>query len=99
MANYTASHAKTITMVNGQVDTVELTGIGTHIAFAITQNHKPIYFTLAGPDQDIPDPTVGGDNCFCVDYQSVFSGPWAGSPVTLKVIAAGTPTVTIMLYS
>ena len=99
MATYTASHAKTITMVNGQVDTVILTGIGNHIAFAITSNHKPIYFTMAGPGQELPNPTIGGDNCYCVDYQSVFSGPWTGGPVSLKVLAAGSPTVTIMLYT
>lgn len=99
MATYTASHAKTITMSNGVVDTVILTGTGNHIAFAITANHKPIYFTHAGPGQELPEPTVAGDNCYCVDYQSVFSGPWEGGPVTLKMIANGTPTVTIMLYT
>jgi hypothetical protein len=99
MATYTASHAKTITMVNGQVDTVTLTGIGNHVAFVITSNHKPIYFTMAGPGQELPNPTIAGDNCYCVDYQSVFSGPWTGGPVSLKVLAAGTPTVTIMLYT
>lgn len=98
MATYTASHAKTITMVNGQVDTLTLTGIGTHISFVITQNHKPIYFTLANQAGDVPAPTVGGDNCFAVDYQSVFTGPWNGGPVTINMIAAGTPTVTVMLY-
>lgn len=98
MATYSASHAKTITMVNGQVDTVTLTGIGTKIAFAITANHKPIYFALSNRADDVPTPTVGGDNCYCVDYQSVFEGPWNGGPVTLKMIASGTPTVTVMLY-
>lgn len=98
MATYSASNAKTITMVNGQVDTLTLTGNGTHIAFVITQNHKPIYFTLGNPGQTIPAPTAEGDNCFCVDYQSVFSGPWNGGSVTIKMIAEGTPTVTVMLY-
>jgi hypothetical protein len=99
MATYTASHAKTFTLSNGVVDTVVLTGIGNHIAFAVTANHKPIYFTLNGPGQELPDPTVGGDNCYCVDYQSVFSGPWTGGPVTLKLIAAGNPTLTVMLFT
>jgi hypothetical protein len=98
MATYTASHAKTITMVNGQVDTITLTAPGEHISFAITAGHKPIYFTMGNPGQDIPTPTVEGDNCYCVDYQSVFQGPWNGGAVTLKMIAAGTPTVTVMIY-
>jgi hypothetical protein len=98
MATYTASNAKTITMVNGQVDTVTLTAPGKNISFAITASHKPIYFTLGNPGQTIPNPTVEGDNCFAVDYQSVFSGPWNGGAVTIKMIAAGTPTVTVMIY-
>jgi len=98
MATYTASNAKTITMVNGDVETVTLTAPGSTIAFAITANHKPIYFTVGNPGQTIPTPTVGGDNCYAVDYQSVFTGPWNGGAATIKMIAAGTPTVTVMIY-
>ena len=98
MATYSASNAKTFTMVNGQVDTVTLTAPGKTIAFVITASHKPIYFTAGHPGQTIPAPTVEGDNCYVVDYQSVFTGPWNGGAVTLKMIAAGTPTVTVMIY-
>lgn len=98
MATYSASNAKTITLVNGQVDTLTLTAPGNTISFAITANHKPIYFTLGNPGQTIPTPTVEGDNCYAVDYQTVFTGPWNGGAVTIKMIAAGTPTVTVMIY-
>lgn len=98
MATYTASNAKTITMVNGQVDTITLTAPGDNISFAITANHKPIYFTMGNPGQTIPNPTVEGDNCLAADYQSVFNHPWNGGPITLKMIASGTPTVTVMIY-
>lgn len=98
MATYSASNAKTITMVNGQVDTLTLTSPGKSIAFAITSGHTPIYFTAGNPGQTIPAPTVEGDNCYVVDYQSVFTGPWNGGAVTLKMIAQGTPTVTVMIY-
>ena len=99
MATYTATEAKTITLVNGQGDTIVLTGTGTKIGFAITANKQHIYVKFAGPGQTIADPTVGGDNCFCVDHQTMIQLPWGGSPVTLKLICSGTPTVTVMLYS
>jgi hypothetical protein len=97
MASYTASQAKTITLVNGQVDEVTLTGTGERLLIAVTANHKPIYFTLGYPSETLANPTVGGDDCYVFDYQNDMDFHWHGSSAKIKVIAAGTPTVTFML--
>lgn len=98
MATYTASNAKTITLSNGVVNTVTLTSPGDNIVFSITANHKPIYYTVGNPGQTIPNPTVEGDNCFVADYQNSVSQHWNGGALTIKMIAAGTPTVTVMIH-
>jgi hypothetical protein len=97
MATYTASQAKTITLVNGQVDTITLTGTGSRLHIAVTANHKPIYFTAGDKLETIPTPTVGGDDCYVFDYQNYMDFPWYGNNAQVKVIAAGTPTITVML--
>lgn len=97
MATYTASQAKTITLVNGQVDEITLTGSGERLHIAVTANHKPIYFTIGYTDEAVPDPTVGGDNCYVFDYQNAMDFHWHGAPAKVKVIAGGTPTITVML--
>lgn len=97
MASYTASQAKTITMVNGQVDTITLTGTGERLQIAVTSNHKPIYFKMGYQWDTVDDPTVAGDDCFVFDYQNNMNFHWHGTSAKIKVIAAGTPTVTFML--
>lgn len=97
MATYTASQAKTITLVNGQVDQINLTGTGDRLHIAVTANHKPIYFTIADFGDTPADPTVAGDNCYVFDYQNPMDFHWHGTNARVKVIAAGTPTITVML--
>lgn len=97
MATYTASQAKTVTLTNGQVDTFTLTGTGQRLHIAVTSNHKPVYFTVGYPADTINDPSVAGDNCYVFDYQNIMDFPWDGAGVKVKVIAAGTPTITVML--
>lgn len=97
MASYTATQAKTITLVNAQVDEITLTGTGERLHIAVTANHKPIYFTAGYTEETLPNPTVGGDNCYVFDYQNVMDFHWHGAPCKVKVIAAGTPTITVML--
>lgn len=97
MAAYTASQAKTITLVNGQVDEITLTGTGERLHIAVTANHKPVYFTIGGKDDTLANPTVGGDDCYVFDYQNVMDFHWHGTNAKVKVIAGGTPTITVML--
>ena len=97
MATYNASQAKTITLVNGQVDEITLTGTGERLHISVTANHKPIYFTVGLPGDTLANPTVGGDDCYVFDYQNVMDFPWHGCAAKLKVIAGGTPTITVML--
>lgn len=97
MATYTAAQAKTITLVNGQVDEITLTGTGERLHIAVTANHKPVYFTVGYPAETLANPTVAGDDCFVFDYQNVMDFRWFGCSAKIKVIAAGTPTITVML--
>lgn len=97
MATYTASQAKTATLVNGQVDTFNLTGTGDRLHIAVTANHKPIYFTIGNIGETIGTPTAGGDNCYVFDYQNAMDFHWHGTNAQVKVIAEGTPTITVML--
>jgi hypothetical protein len=97
MATYTASQAKTVTLTNGQVDTITLRGTGQRLHIAITSNHKPVYFTMGYPSDTIDDPSVAGDDCYVFDYQNIMDFPWSGTGAKVKVIAAGTPTITVML--
>lgn len=97
MATYTASQAKTVTLSNGQVDTFTLTGTGERLHIAVTANHKPIYFTVGYASDTLADPSVEGDNCYVFDYQNLMDFPWHGTNAKIKVIADGTPTITVML--
>lgn len=97
MASYTATQAKTVTLTNGQVDTFTLTGTGERLHIAVTANHKPIYFTVGYVGESIANPSVEGNDCYVFDYQNTMDFHWHGAPVQVKVIAAGTPTITVML--
>lgn len=97
MATYTASQAKTITLVSSTVDTVTLTGTGKTIRFVATSNKGHVYYTLAQPSQTPPNPTVAGDDCFVTSDTTVHDHPWTNNGCVVKVIASGTPTITIAL--
>jgi hypothetical protein len=98
MATYSASSAKTITLVAAQVDTITLTGTGT-VLHAWQTSTTPIYFTTAQPGQTPETPTVGGDNTIAImNNNNSTDFPWNGNGIVIKVISAGTGTVNFALH-
>ena len=98
MATYSASSAKTITLVANTVDTITLTGTGNTLHVFQTSTSTPIYFTAGQPGTTPATPTVAGDDNYAVmnGYNSI-DFPWTGTGAVIKVISAGTPTVQFLL--
>ena len=98
MAAYTASTAKTITLVANTVDTVTLTGSGNNLHVWQTST-TPIYFTTAQPGQTPATPTVAGDNTIGIfNNNNSTDFPWTGNGIVIKVISAGTGTINFALH-
>jgi len=98
MATYSASSAKTITLVANTVDTITLTGSGTNLHVWQTST-TPIYFTTAQPGQTPATPTVAGDNTIGIfNNNNSTDFPWSGNGIVIKVISAGTGTVNFALH-
>lgn len=98
MATYTASQAKTITLVAATVDTITLTGTGDYLHVWQTST-TPIYFTTAQPGQTPATPTVAGDNTIGIfNNNNSTDFPWTGNGIVIKVISAGTGTVNFALH-
>jgi hypothetical protein len=98
MATYSASSAKTITLVANTVDTVTLTGSGSNLHVWQTST-TPIYFTTAQPGQTPATPTVAGDNTIGIlNNNNSTDFPWSGNGIVIKVISAGTGTVNFALH-
>lgn len=97
MATYTASQAKTITMVASTVDTVTLTGTGKFIRFIQSAGKTHVYYTVEQPGGTPATPTVAGDNCYITIDTAIHDHPWSGNGCVLKLITSGTPTLTIQL--
>lgn len=98
MATYSASHAKTITCVANQVDTITLTGSGGELHFAQTSS-TPIYFTVGQPGTVPATPTIAGDDCFGImNGNNSDNFPWSGNGCVIKLITAGTGVVTFALH-
>jgi len=98
MATYSASSAKTITLVANTVDTVTLTGSGTNLHVWQTST-TPIYFTTAQPGQTPATPTVAGDNTIGIfNNNNSTDFPWSGNGIVIKVISAGTGTINFALH-
>ena len=99
MATYSASSAKTITLVANTVDTVTLTGSGSNLHVWQTST-TPIYFTTAQPGQTPATPTVAGDNTIGIfNNNNSTDFPWSGNGIVIKVISAGTGTVNFALHN
>ena len=99
MATYSASSAKTITLVANTVDTVTLTGSGNNLHVWQTST-TPIYFTTAQPGQTPATPTVAGDNTIGIfNNNNSTDFPWSGNGIVIKVISAGTGTVNFALHN
>ena len=99
MATYSASEAKTITLVANTVDTVTLTGSGNLIHFWQTST-TPIYMTFAQPGQTPATPTIAGDNCYAImNNNNPTEFPWSGNGIVIKLISAGTGTINCVLHS
>jgi hypothetical protein len=98
MANYTANTTKTITLVSGQVDTITLSGVGTTIRVQSNSTTVPVSFAVAQPGGTPATPTDKGDDCYVVmSAYDAFDLPWSGNGAVVKVIATGTPIVSISL--
>jgi hypothetical protein len=98
MATYSASSAKTITLVAAQVDTVTLTGTG-QVLHVWQTSSTPVYFTTAQPGQTPATPTVGGDNTIAImNGNNACHQGWNGNGIVIKVISAGTGTVNFALH-
>jgi hypothetical protein len=98
MATYTASEAKTITLVANTVDTVTLTGTGTVLHIWQTST-TPMYVTFAQPGQTPATPTVAGDNTLAImNNNNPCHQGWSGNGIVIKVISAGTGTVNFALH-
>lgn len=99
MATYTASEAKTITLVANTVDTITLTGSGSQLHIWQTST-TPIYLTFAQPGQTPTTPTVGGDETIGImNNNNPTDIPWSGNGIVIKAISAGTGTVNFALHS
>jgi len=98
MATYSASDAKTITLVANTVDTVTLTGSGNNLHVWQTST-TPIYLTFAQPGQTPATPTVAGDNTIGIfNNNNSTDFPWSGNGIVIKVISAGTGTINFALH-
>ena len=99
MATYSASQAKTITLVANTVDTVTLTGSGTQLHIWQTST-TPIYLTFAQPGQTPTTPTVGGDETIGIfNNNNSTDIPWSGNGIVIKAISTGTGTINFALHS
>jgi hypothetical protein len=99
MATYTATAAKTITLVANQVDTITLTGTGTILHMWQTST-TPIYMTFAQPGQVPATPTIGGDECYAImNNNNSNDFPWSGNGIVVKMICAAIATVNVVLHS
>jgi hypothetical protein len=99
MAAYTASTAKTITLVANTVDTVTLTGTGTFLRAAQTST-TAIYFTAVPTGTTAITSTVAGDNNVALQNASMaIELGWPGTGAVISVISAGTGTVNFTLHN
>lgn len=98
MATYSATSAKTITLVANTVDTITLTGTGNNLHVFQTSS-TPVYFSVAQPGQTPITPTVAGDDCIGVmNGNNSLDIPWSGNGIVIKVISAGTGTINFALH-
>lgn len=99
MAAYTASTAKTITLVASTVDTVTLTGTGTFLRATQTST-TAVYFTAVPTGTTAITATVAGDNNFALQNSSMaIELGWPGTGAVVSVISAGTGTVNFTLHN
>lgn len=97
MATYTASHAKSITTVAAQVDTLTLSGAGKTLRVVGRSGSTYTYFTTAPLYQTPTTPTTEGDDCYVGGLITVVDYPWNGSGAVIKLINSGIATLTFML--
>jgi len=98
MATYSASQAKTITLVANTVDTVTLTGSGTFLRATQTST-TAAYFTAVPTGSTPTTATVAGDNNFALQNASMaIELGWPGTGAVISVISAGTGTVNFALH-
>ena len=97
MATYTASHAKSITTVAAQVDTLTLSGAGKTLRVTGRSGSTYTYFTVDSLGNTPATPTTEGDNCYVAGLITVVDYPWNGSGAVIKLINSGIATLTFML--
>jgi len=95
---YTANTTKTVTLTANEVANITLTGAGTTIRVQNSSNNVSVSFTVAQPGQTPSTPTDQGDDCYVImNAYTPFDLPWTGNGAVIKVISAGTPTVSFSL--
>lgn len=98
MATYSVSQSKTYALTSGQVDTITLTGTGTTLRVQSDSTTVPVSFTVGQPYSDPATPTSKGDDCYTLlTAYSPFDIKWSGNGCVVKIIATGTPTVSVAL--
>ena len=97
MATYTASHAKSITTVAAQVDTLTLTGAGKTLRITGRSGTTHTFFTTAPLGETPATPTSSGDDCYVTEHTATIDYPWNGSGIVIKLINSGISTLTFML--
>jgi hypothetical protein len=97
MATYTTSHAKSITTVANQVDTLTLTGAGKTLRITGRSGTTHTFFTTAPLGETPATPTASGDDCYVTEHTGTIDYPWNGSGVVIKLINSGISTLTFML--
>ena len=97
MATYSASHAKSITTVAAQVDTLTLTGAGKTLRIIGRSGTTHTFFTTAPLGETPATPTAAGDDCYVTEHTTTIDYPWNGSGVVIKLINSGISTLTFML--
>lgn len=99
MATANVIKAKSATLTISTVDVVNFSRAGDALRIvARGPNTDFIYFTHAGPGGTAPDPTVAGDDCYCIQGGTTMHLPIEGRiPVgQVKLISAQAALYTVM---
>lgn len=96
-----AVRVRTQALVAATVATIDLTGPGNKVAVTIIDNAAPVYFNVSTVANPAANPTVAGDDLDSVPNAigatRIVRGTSSGADTRVKLISAGTPTVTVEL--
>lgn len=96
-----AVRVDTVTLTASTVETVDLTGNGNKVMVTIIDAAAPVYFNVSTTGSPAANPTIAGDEQDslpnAVGAFRIVRGTASGATTRVKLISAGTPTVTVEL--